>query len=130
MLTVGAAARQAGIRASALRFYESRGILRPTHRLPNGYRLYDEDAVSSLLFIRRAQGLGISLKEIKQLLRLAGDGRQPCGRVRELAREHLRDIDRKIRELTALRLQLRKLLRRRPTARRAGEVCPIIQRVR
>lgn len=128
MRKIGAVAREAGIRTSAIRYYESQGVLRPAYRLPNGYRVYGDDAVPSLRFVRRAQALGISLKEVKQLLRLAGKGRQPCGRVRELAREHLHDIDLKIRELTGLRSQLQKLLRRRPTSRREGEVCPIIQR--
>lgn len=128
MLTIGALARQAGVRTSAVRYYESEGILRPAHRLPNGYRIYGDDAVSSLRFIRRAQALGISLTEVKQLLRLASDGLQPCGRVRELAREHLRDIELKIRELTGLRLRLQRLLRLKRSRRRADEVCPIIQR--
>jgi MerR family transcriptional regulator, copper efflux regulator len=128
MLTIGALARQAGVRTSAVRYYESEGILRPAGRLANGYRVYGDEAVSSLRFLRRAQALGISLKEVKQLLRLAGDGRRPCGRVRELVREHLEDIELKIRELTALRSQLERLLRLKPARRRAGEVCPIIER--
>ena len=71
MLTIGAVARRAGVRTSAIRYYETQGILQPAHRLPNGYRVYGEDAVSSLQFVRRAQTLGITLAEVKQLLRLA-----------------------------------------------------------
>ena len=126
METIGKVARRLGIRSSALRYYESRGLLRST-RLANGYRVYGEDAESALRFIRRAQTLGIRLAEIKELLRLSGEGRQPCGRVRELAHDHLRDIDLKIRELIALRTQLQQLLRRRSSAPRAGEICSIIQ---
>jgi DNA-binding transcriptional MerR regulator len=127
METIGRIASRIGIRTSAIRYYESQGLLRSS-RLPNGYRAYGEEALSALRFIRRAQTLGISLAETKELLRLSGQGRPPCGRVRELTRDHLHDIDRKIRELTALRAQLRRLLRRRPSSRRAGEVCPMIQR--
>jgi DNA-binding transcriptional MerR regulator len=127
METIGKIANRVGIRTSAIRYYEAQGLL-PCSRLPNGYRAYGEEALPTLRFIRRAQSLGISLAEITELLRLSGRGRPPCGRVRELTRDHLRDIDRKIRELTALRAQLRQLLRRRPSPRRAGEVCPMIQR--
>src|SRR5713101_7840434 len=118
METIGRIANRVGIRTSAIRYYESQGLLRCS-RLPNGYRAYGDDALSTLRFIRRAQALGISLAEIKELLHLSGRGRQPCGRVRELTRDHLRDIDRKIRELTALRAQLQQLLSRKPSSRRA-----------
>jgi DNA-binding transcriptional MerR regulator len=127
METIGKVARRLGVRTSAIRYYESRGLLRST-RLPNGYRIYEEEAVSTLGFIRRSQALGITLAEVKQLLRLAGQGRAPCGRVRELARDHLSEIDLKIRELTTLRSELQRLLRRRESRPRPGEVCPIIQR--
>lgn len=127
METIGRVARRVGIRTSAIRYYESQGLLCPS-RLANGYRTYGEEALSALRFIRRAQTLGISLAEIKELLRLSGQGSPPCGRVRELTRDHLRDIDLKIRELAALRSQLQQLLRRRPSSRRAGEVCPMIER--
>ncbi len=127
METIGKVARTLGLRTSALRYYEANGLVRST-RLANGYRVYGDDAVSTLRFIRRAQTLGIKLEEIKELLRLSGQGRQPCGRVRELARDHLREIDHKIRELTALRSQLQRIVRRRQSQPRAGEVCSIIQR--
>jgi DNA-binding transcriptional MerR regulator len=68
------------------------------------------------------------LNEIKDLLRLCGQGRPPCDRVRELARANLRDIDSKIRELATLRTELQQLLRRRSSSPRIGEICPIIQR--
>src|SRR5574341_2595573 len=99
MLTIGLVARQVGVRPSAIRYYEALGILRPAARRPNGYRVYTNDAVKLLLFIRRVQALGISLKEIKPLLDLAAKGQQPCSHVKQLARNHLREIDDKIREL-------------------------------
>jgi DNA-binding transcriptional MerR regulator len=127
MDTIGKVARRVGIRTSAIRYYESQGLLRSI-RLANGYRAYGAEALSALRFIRRAQTLGISLAEIGELLRLSGQGRPPCGRVRELAREHLRDIDLKIRELALLRSQVQRLLRRRSSPARSGEVCPMIER--
>ena len=128
MNTIGAVARRVGIRTSAVRYYESQGILPPSRRLPNGYRVYEDDAVSSLRFIRRAQALGITLSEVKQLLRLAEQGKKPCPRVRELARQHLREVNAKMGELTALRSQLYRLLRSKAVSHRRGEVCPMIER--
>ena len=105
-------------------------MLQPAVRGANGYRFYSNDAVKLLLFVKRAQSLGITLKEIKPLLNLASWGQRPCGHVKQLARNHLREIDDKIRELQALRDELRILLRRKAGRPHSNEVCPIIQRGR
>jgi hypothetical protein len=68
-----------------------------------GYRSYDENAIKTLLFLHQAQTLGITLNEIKQLLELTRDGQCPCQAVRELARQHLNDIDARIHQLRVLR---------------------------
>ena len=128
MLTIGKVAGRVGIRASAIRYYERQGMLQPTIRGANGYRSYSNDAVKLLLFVKRAQSLGITLKEMKPLLSLASQGQQPCGHVKQLARNHLQEIDQKIRELQALRKELRTLLRRRVARSHANEICPIIER--
>jgi MerR family transcriptional regulator, copper efflux regulator len=127
MLTIGRVARQVGVQPSAIRYYEAQGILRPADRRPNGYRVFTEDTVRLLLFVRRAQALGITLKEIKPLLNLAIQGQQPCKHVKELARNHLRDINNKIRELQSLRSELRTLTRRKAGRPHGNEVCPLIQ---
>jgi len=127
MLTIGNVARRVGVRPSALRYYERQGILRPTDRRPNGYRIYSDDTVKLLLFVRRAQSLGITLKEIKPLLNLATVGQQPCQHVKQLARDHLQEINDKIRELQVLRNELRTLLRRKAGRPHGDKVCPIIQ---
>ena len=128
MLTIGLVARQVGVQPSAIRYYETQGILRPADRRQNGYRVYTDEAVRLLLFVRRAQALGITLKEIKPLLNLASQGQQPCNHVKQVARSHLREVDQKIRELKTLRNQLQSLLRRKASKAHRGEVCPIIER--
>ena len=128
MLTIGNLARRVGIRSSAIRYYETQEVIRPAARGANGYRIYNNDAVKLLLFVRRAQSLGITLKEIKPLLNLASQGQQPCRHVKQLARNHLREIDDKIRELQNLRTELRTLLQRKARRPHADEVCPIIER--
>ena len=128
MLTIGNVARRVGIRSSAIRYYETQGIVRPAARGANGYRIYDGDAIRMLLFVKRAQSLGITLKEIKPLLNLASQGQQPCSHVKQLARNHLHEIDQQIRALQTLRKELRTRLRRRVARPHANEVCPIIER--
>jgi MerR family copper efflux transcriptional regulator len=127
MLTIGKVARRVGIRPSAIRYYERQGMLQPTVRGANGYRTYSDEAVKLLLFVKRAQSLGITLKEIKPLLTLASQGQQPCTHVKQLARNHLQEIDQKIRELQTLRKELRTLLRRKAGRPHENEVCPLIQ---
>ena len=128
MLTIGNVARRIGVRPSALRYYEAQGILRPAARRPNGYRIYSDDAVKALSFVKRVQSLGITLKEIKPLLNLASQDQRPCSHVKRLARKHVREVDDKIRELRALRNELRSLLRRKAERPHGNEICPIIQR--
>jgi len=128
MLTIGRVARQVGVRASAIRYYEGQKILKPAVRGVNGYRFYNDDAVKLLRFVRRAQALGITLKEIKPLLDVATRGQQPCLQVQKVARTHLRNINNKIRELETLRMELRTMLRRKAGGSIANAVCPIIER--
>jgi len=128
MITIGAVAKRTGLRSSAIRYYEAHGLLR-SQRLPNGYRVYTEDAISALRFLRRAQGFGITLQEIKQLLELSGRGQRPCTRVRELARHHLQEVELKLRELHSLRTGLRRLLSRPVSSNPDGEICPLIEAV-
>jgi DNA-binding transcriptional MerR regulator len=124
VLTIGKAANGTGFSTSAMRYYERRGLLRPS-RLSNGYRSYDENAIKTLRFLRQAQILGFTLNEIKQLLELTSDGQQPCQAVRELARRHLNAIDARIHQLRSLRNELRDLLSRRVAAS-SDELCPLI----
>jgi MerR family transcriptional regulator, copper efflux regulator len=128
MLTIGRVAQQVGVRPSAIRYYEGQKILKPAVRGANGYRFYTDDTVKLLRFVRRAQALGITLKEIKPLVDVAARGQQPCSDVLKLARTHLHDINNKIRELQALRKELRSLLRQKADRSLVNGVCPMIER--
>jgi len=126
-ITIGKLARQAGLRASAIRYYEAHGLLRPAMRLPNGYRLYDEDAAATLRFLRRAQGFGITLREIKELIDLTQRGRAPCDHARKLVSQHLAEVEKQMCELKALRKDLRAALSRTSNCQASeGQLCPII----
>jgi MerR family copper efflux transcriptional regulator len=127
MMPIGEVARLVGVRASAIRYYESQGIVRPASRGLNGYRFYREDAVRLLAFVKRAQSLGLRLNEIKSLLQLNCDDWGRCGYVKQLAKDHLREIDQSIAELRALRRDLRTLLRRKVRVPDENEICPLIK---
>ena len=129
-LTVGRVARQTGLSAKALRLYETNGLIDPPERTPAGYRTYSEDAFPELHFIRQAQTLGLSLKEIKRILDLQRQGQQPCELVTGLLDEHLAEIDRRIADLQALRVTLQGARDRAGQAAGRGEqgvICHIIE---
>jgi len=127
MMHIGDVARSVGVRTSAIRYYESQGIIRPAVRGVNGYRFYRDEAVNLLAFIKRAQLLGLTLKEIKSLLELNCNDRGRCGYVKQLARDHLREIDKTISELQQLRSELRALLRRKVRQPDKNTICPLIK---
>ncbi|MEW6471534.1 MAG: heavy metal-responsive transcriptional regulator [Actinomycetota bacterium] len=129
-ITVGEAARRAGVSPKAVRLYEAKGILPPAERTQSGYRTYSEQDVEVLRFVRRARALGLRLEEIGRILDLQREGAQPCGTVVELLEGHLREIDRTMRELRALRRDLASALDvAKSSAERGDEVvvCPIIE---
>ncbi|MEU0164094.1 heavy metal-responsive transcriptional regulator [Streptomyces iakyrus] len=130
MLTVGRIAAQTGLSPKAVRLYEANGLIDPPERTPAGYRTYTDDAIPVLGFIRQAQALGLSLKEIKDILDLQRRGEQPCGLVTDLLDQHLADIDRRIADLQALRSTLQRARAQADQAAGRGDtalVCRIIE---
>jgi DNA-binding transcriptional MerR regulator len=129
-ITVGEAARRAGVSPKAVRLYEARGILSPAERTESGYRTYSDHDVEILRFVRRARALGLRLEEIGRILDLQRQGAQPCGTVVQLLDRHLRDIDRTMRDLRALRKDLASALEVAKSSARRGDdvvVCRIIE---
>lgn len=78
-MTAGQLAKKANVKKETLRYYERRGLLNKPPRTDSGYRQYSQDAVSRIMFIKRAQKLGFSLKEISELLSLRVDKHTTCG---------------------------------------------------
>lgn len=107
-LTVGAVARLAGVTPKTVRFYESIGLLPPATRSGNGYRLYDQKTISRLDFIRRAKVLGLSLREIRDLVEASDEGLCTAigPELRNLVRQKLVDCDQRLDELVAFRAML------------------------
>lgn len=103
---VGATARAAGVGIQTLHFYEREGLVAPADRTEAGYRLYDATQVRRIRAIKRAQSLGFTLAEIRDLMRIA-DARRPSARLLTLAESKLREIDEKIHALETMRAALR-----------------------
>jgi DNA-binding transcriptional MerR regulator len=90
--TIGELARAAGVRSSTVRFYERRGLLTPEGRSEGNYRLYGEESLRRLRFIRSAQAAGFTLADIKLLLRFQDGDVAPCGQVQELIAVRLEQV--------------------------------------
>lgn len=109
-----------------VRFYERRGLVPDPGRTHSGYRRYPRDAVERLLFIRRSQGLGFTLKEIGELLALRVDEVAACGAVEARARQKLASVAEKLTELKRMKRALEGLVVA-CTARKPTSDCPILE---
>ena len=105
-LKIGELSKLSGIGVEALRFYEKSGLLERPARTESGYRLYTEETLERLSFIRRAQVLGFSLAEIKQIIAERRAGASPCANVREIVRGRLRELDERVAEMRLYRREL------------------------
>jgi MerR family mercuric resistance operon transcriptional regulator len=125
-LTIGQVAGQAGVKVETVKFYERRGLIEQPPRPASGYRTYPPQAVARICFIRRAQELGFSLKEIGELLGLRHSPETSCAEVKAKAEAKIADIERK-RE--ALRKMQEALQRLATACKGEGPVseCPILE---
>ena len=119
-------AERAGVNVETLRFYERKGILPAPPRRASGYRDYPPETVERVRFIKRAQELGFSLREVQELLELRQTGRAKAGRVRKVAETKLEEIEHKIRDLEAMKQSLSDLLCA-CNGRTTVAACPIIE---
>jgi len=124
-LTTGALAEAAGVNVETLRFYERKGLLPTPPRRASGYREYPTDDVRRIRFIKRAQELGFSLVEIKELLALRVRPGATPAEVKDRAEEKLADIRRKIASLKAMEKALTRL-NEACSGRGAMAECPIL----
>ena len=124
-VTIGKVAARTGCKIETIRFYERESLLPPPGRTHGGHRLYTNDMIQRLVFIRRCRELGFSMDEIRRLLSVV-DGRQiSCERVKQIAEVHLDDIRSKITDLRKMEQTLCELANRC-----SGEdvpECPIIE---
>ena len=106
---IGEAAAATGVSAKMIRDYEKLGLIPAADRSFAGYRLYADADLHRLRFIRRARGLGFSMKQIAELMALWNDRGRPSAKVKELALSHVGELDARIAELQAMQRSLRTL---------------------
>lgn len=131
-MKVGTAAAKAGVTSKAVRLWESKGLLPPAERTDSGYRIFSDQDVQILRFIRQAKALDLTLDEIGDILDLQREGAVPCGRVTSLLHAHLERIERTIADLEQLRQTLGDASRVAAESQRRGQdaiICRIIESV-
>ena len=102
-LTIGDVAKEAGVGVETIRFYERKGLIDRPERPASGFRHYDDQLPRRIRFIRHAQELGFSLREIRELLELRIDPEVSCADVKAKAVAKVAEVDEKIESLTRMR---------------------------
>lgn len=129
-MRIGQLSSRTGLTTKTIRFYEQAGVLPEPRRQGSGYRDYDEDALTRLAFIKAAQGAGLTLAEIRQVISVRDRIGPPCEHVTRLLDARAADLDARIVELVALRDDVERLRSRaatlNPAECAAPEVCHVI----
>ncbi len=107
--TIGLVAQRAGVGVETVRFYQRRGLIQEPPTPTKGFRVYPEETIERILFIRRAKDLGFTLEEIAELLELKVDSGQNCSSVKSFALDKIALIEEKIGSLDDMRQQLVRL---------------------
>ena len=125
-MKIGEAADRGGVNLQTIRYYEREGLLPAPPRMASGYRLFNQDTVRRVRFIKRAQELGFTLAEIRELLTLRIEESRSSAEVRAIAQAKIADIDNKVRHLDAMKRALTHLTDRCSGHGPATE-CPILE---
>ena len=124
-MNIGQAAQATGISAKMIRYYESIGLIVPAGRTASGYRIYTEQDLHTLRFVRRARGLGFSVEQMHELLALWRDRKRASAEVKRVALQHVEELERKAAELQQMADTLKHLARHCHGDDRPE--CPIIE---
>lgn len=132
-LQIGVLAKATGVSVDTIRYYEKLKLLEPPARTEGGFRIYLPKSVEKLRFIKKAQGLGLTLGEIRGIMRCSQEGLGPCcDLVRRLFTKKLAEFEKKIAELRRTKKNLESLLSEwvspREAKKRSYAVCPQIER--
>ncbi|KAF0808259.1 MerR family transcriptional regulator [Alcanivorax sp. S71-1-4] len=124
-MNIGEASKASGISAKMIRYYESTGLITAASRSASGYRHYTEDDLNMLRFIRRGRDLGFSMAHIGELLNLWRDQQRASADVKRIARQHIDDLNQRIRNLQEMVATLSQLAQACHGDNRPN--CPIIE---
>ncbi|UUA74949.1 Cd(II)/Pb(II)-responsive transcriptional regulator [Cellvibrio sp. QJXJ] len=108
-MKIGALAKQIGLSVQTIRFYEQEGLVSVPQRTEGNYRLYDAESLRQLGFIKQCRNLGLTLDEIRELIRYQTTPDEACGEINRIIDAHVQEVDSRITEFTALRGQLNAL---------------------
>ncbi|MGI8426732.1 MAG: MerR family transcriptional regulator [Actinomycetota bacterium] len=111
MMTIAKLATKAKVAPHTVRFYDRKGLLHPAGRTSSGYRIYPEEAVGRLEFIRKAQRSGLRLREIAELLEIRDRGLCPCGRTAEVLQARIDEAEQEIGRLRDLQADLKAMIK-------------------
>lgn len=127
-LKIGEVARRSGVGIETLRFYAKVGLLERPGRTSSGYRLYGHAILDRLSFIKKAQVLGFSLDDIRELIDHKRRGENPCKHVRATVKKRLADLEERIRQMTLYRDELETALAEwEEIGESDGHVCGLIE---
>ena len=126
MLTIGKVAERAQVTADSIRFYEREGLIRPAGKSESGYRLYTEEAIRRIEFIKQAQECGFSLADIRELLELRSTDSACCDDIYRVSVEKKLQLERKIKALNAMSQALTRLIDMCSNDRKSLDECPIL----
>lgn len=127
-MTIGQLAKRAHVHVETVRYYERRGLVAEPRRTASGYRQYGEAAVARIRFIKRAQDLGFSLKEISELLGLRIRHATACGPVERKTRAKIELVEQKIAELQGIKRALEGVVAACQAREPTGE-CPLLEQL-
>ena len=133
-IQIGQVSERTGLSVDAIRFYEKQRLLERPPRTEGGFRLFQTEDIRRIQFIRRAQQLGFSLPEIRELLLLHREDGEACSHVRDLLRSKVTLVREKIRELSMLEKQLSTNLRNcernlKPSKECDRDGCPVLRKI-
>ena len=128
-MRIGELAKTVGVTPDTIRYYEREGLLPPPERTPSGYRDYGQGVLDDLQFIKKAQALGLKLRDVREVLEISSGGKPPCEHVRATVSARLAEVEGRLRELRALRATLRDTLQHldRAPPPKAGCRCVVIE---
>ena len=125
-LTIGQLAKAVDVPASTIRYYERRGLLQPSNRSQGNYRLYGDDALERLRFIRAAQTTGFALDDVETLLTLRVAPKKSCEDVQQLMEQRLDEVKQRMAEMRLVERVLKGFLKRCQQTSRPG-YCQLIE---
>ncbi|MGQ0751240.1 MAG: heavy metal-responsive transcriptional regulator [Betaproteobacteria bacterium] len=126
MMTIGKVAKRAQVTADSIRFYEREGLILPMRKSESGYRLYTDDAIRRIAFIKQAQECGFSLAEIRELLRLRTTDKACCDDIYRVSVQKKLQLEHKIKALTSMSQALTRLIDMCSHDRKSLDECPIL----